>query len=59
MKKITFLFVAMMAMTFASCGNGTSKCDTPANDSVNVATVDSTVVVADSLVEAVDSVVAE
>ncbi len=60
MKKIAFLFVAMMAMTFASCGNGTSKCDTTANgtDSLAVAGADTTVVVADSLVEtAADTVV--
>ena len=59
MKKFAFLFVAIMAMTFASCGG--SKCDTPANEADSLAVAeDTTVVVADSLVEvAVDSVVAE
>lgn len=51
MKKIAFLFVAMMAMTFASC-NSASKGEATANgaDSLAVA-ADTTVVVADSLVE--------
>lgn len=56
MKKITFLFVAMMAMAFASCGG--SKCDTPANEADSLAVEDTTVVLVDSLVETVaDTVV--
>lgn len=57
MKKLVFLFMASVAMTFASCNCGTSKCETPANDSDSVAVVDSTVV--DSFVVEADSVVAE
>ena len=57
MKKLVFLFMASVAMTFASCNCGTSKCETLANDSDSVAVVDSTVV--DSLVVEADSVVAE
>lgn len=49
--------MASVAMTFASCNCGTSKCETLANDSDSVAVVDSTVV--DSLVVEADSVVAE
>ena len=61
-KLVVFLFMASVAMTFASCNCGTSKCETPANDSDSVAVVDSLVVdstVADSLVVEADSVVAE
>lgn len=56
-KLVVFLFMASVAMTFASCNCGTSKCETQANDSDSVAVVDSTVV--DSLVVEADSVVAE
>lgn len=53
MKKLAFLFVAVSAISFASCGNGT-KANEGANDSDSVA-VDT--VVADSVVA--DSVVAD
>lgn len=56
-KLVVFLFMSSVAMTFASCNCGTSKCETPANNSDSVAVVDSTVV--DSLVVEADSVVAE
>jgi hypothetical protein len=67
MKQLVFLFMASVAMTFVSCNCGTSKCETPANDSDSVAVVDSMVVdstvvdstVVDSLVVEADSVVAE
>ena len=58
MKKIAFLFMAMMTMTFASCNSKNGE--TPANgtDSLAGAGADTTVVVADSLVEtAADTVV--
>ena len=47
MKKIVFMFVAMVAMTFAACGNKTAKSistsdsDTTIVDSVDSATADS------------------
>ena len=52
MKKLVFMFVAMVAMTFAACGG-----QTPATASAN----DSDSVVVDSIVDslAVDSVVAD
>ena len=36
MKKFIFVFVAMMAISFAACGNGQTKGDTTANDSDSV-----------------------
>lgn len=54
MKKLAFLFVAVSAISFASCGNGT-KANETAVDSDSVA-VDTTVEVVDSV--AADSVVA-
>lgn len=54
MKKILFVIMASVAITFASCNGGTSKCDTLVNDSDSVA-VDTTIV--DSLVA--DSAVAK
>lgn len=63
MKKLAFLFVAVSAISFASCGNGTksnqgadSCCDSTCCDSVDTVTVDS--VTADSAVT-VDSVTAQ
>ena len=53
MKKLVFMFVAFVAMTFAACGGQTTS-TTSANDSDSVV-VDSLV---DSL-EVVDSVVAD
>ncbi|MCF0198805.1 MAG: hypothetical protein HUK02_05695 [Bacteroidaceae bacterium] len=51
MKKFAFLFVAISAISFASCGNGTQACtECSDSDTVAVDTVDTT---------AVDSVVAE
>lgn len=47
MKKTIFMFVAMIAMTFAACGNKTAKSastsdsDTTVVDSVDSATADS------------------
>lgn len=56
MKKLVFMFVAVAAISFASCGNKTAQAD--AVDSDSIAVVDSaeadTVVVADSA--ATDSV---
>lgn len=57
MKKILFVIMSCIAMTFAACGNGTTKCETPVNDSDSIAVVDTTVV--DSIVEVADTVVAE
>ena len=52
MKKLVFMFVAMVAMTFAACGGQTAG-TASANDSDSIAVVDSL----DSI--AVDSVVAD
>jgi hypothetical protein len=52
MKKLVFMFVAFVAMTFAACG-GQTPATTSANDSDSIAVVDSL----DSI--AVDSVVAD
>ena len=60
MKKLVFMFVAVAAISFASCGNKTNQA-APV-DSDTVATVDSAVVdstVADSTAAPVDSTVAE
>jgi len=67
-KLITFLFMATVAMTFASCGNGEGKASVSEADSLSTV-VDSVVVAADSLnaevveteavIETVDSVVSE
>ena len=54
MKKILFVFMASVAMTFAACGGQTAS-EKNANDSDSVAVVDSLAV--DSLVP--DSAVAE
>jgi len=54
MKKLVFMFAAVVAMSFASCGGNTEATETVA-DSDTVATVDT--VVADSVVA--DSVVAD
>ncbi len=59
MKKLVFMFVAFVAMTFAACG-GQTPATASANDSDSVAidsVVDSIEVVVDSVVA--DSVVAE
>lgn len=39
MKKLVLMFVAVAALTFASCGNG-SKTETPAQDSDSIAQTD-------------------
>lgn len=50
MKKLVFVFVAVMAMSFASCGNKAAQ-EAPAADSDSIAAVaDSDSVVADSAV---------
>lgn len=54
MKKLVFMFVAVAAISFASCGNKTAQAD--AVDSDSIAVVDSAE--ADSVV-AVDSVAAD
>ena len=56
MKKILFVFVAFVAMTFAACGGQTAPAITEA-DSAVVDSLDSIVSAADSIVA--DSVVAE
>lgn len=56
MKKLVFAFAAFVAMSFAACGGQTNSAKA-ANDSDTVAVVDSNIV--DSIVEAVDTVVAE
>lgn len=56
MKKLAFIFMAMVAMTFAACGgNGTST--DVANDSTAVDTVVADTILVDTV--AVDSVTAE
>ena len=52
MKKLAFLFVAVAAISFASCGNGTQATE-EVNDTVDTTVVDS----ADTV--AADSVVAD
>jgi hypothetical protein len=59
MKKILFVFIASVAMTFAACGGQTAS-EQNANDSDSIAVVDSLAgdsLVVDSLV--LDSAVAE
>ena len=61
MKKVAFMFVAAMALSFAACGGQTKaseECDSTACDSVVVEEVVDTVVV-DSVVAEVAEVVAE
>jgi hypothetical protein len=53
MKKLVFMFVAVAAISFASCGNKTAQAD--AVDSDSIAVVDTAEVV-DSAAAAVDSV---
>ena len=54
MKKLVFMFIASVAMTFAACGGQTASNQT-ATDSDSIAVVDSV----DSIEVVVDSVVAE
>ena len=58
MKKLVFVFMASVAMTFAACGGQTAS-EQNVNDSDSVAVVDSldSIEVADTIV--VDSIVAE
>lgn len=59
MKKLAFVFVAGLAMTFASCGNKTEQApatDSIAADTVAVETIDS---VATDSVAATDSAAAD
>ncbi len=59
MKKLAFVFVAGLAMTFASCGNKTEQApatDSIAADTVAVETIDS---VATDSVATTDSVAAD
>jgi len=56
MKKVAFMFVAAMALSFAACGGQTKasqECDSTACDTVVVEEV------VDSVVEVVDSAAAE
>ena len=57
MKKLVFMFVAVAAISFASCGNKTEQAAPVDSDTVAVDTVVADSVVADSA--ATDSVVAE
>lgn len=59
MKKLVFMFVAVAAISFASCGNKTAQAE--AVDSDSIAVVDSADVdtVAADTVAAADSTVAE
>ncbi len=64
MKKLVFMFVAVAAISFASCGNKTNQAAPVDSDSVatidSVDTVAADTVAADSAVEApADSAVAE
>ncbi len=63
MKKVAFMFVAAMALSFAACGGQTKaseECDSTACDSAVVEeVVDSAAAVVDSAAAVVDSVVAE
>ncbi|MBR5990134.1 hypothetical protein SAMN04487850_1975 [Prevotella aff. ruminicola Tc2-24] len=58
MKKLVFMFVAVAAISFASCGN---KAQAPVVDTDSIAEVDSIIdsTAVDSVVAAADSVVAE
>ncbi len=47
MKKLVFMFVAVAAISFASCGNKTAQAE--AVDSDSIATVDTVEAVADSV----------
>ena len=57
MKKLVLMFVAIAAISFASCGNA-AKTEAPV-DSLAADTADTTEVVADSAEAVADSVVAE
>jgi len=61
MKKLVLMFVAVAAISFASCGNQAQQAPTEAPvDSVPAETVDSTVAeIADSAAAEVDSAAAE
>jgi len=53
MKKLVFMFVTLVAMSFAACGNSTANGGANDSDSVAVDTLDTTVVdtvVADTIV---------
>lgn len=57
MKKLVFMFAAIVAVSFASCGN---KAEAPVEEAPVEEVADSIVeAAADSVVEAADSVVAE
>ena len=56
MKKLVFLFVTCVAMSFAACGNCTANGGSNDSDSVAVDSIDTVVV--DS-VDSVDSIVAD
>ena len=49
MKKFMFVFAAMIAMSFASCGNGTKAADAVDSTVVDSVEVVDSVLVADSL----------
>jgi len=57
MKKVAFMFVAVLAISFASCGGQTKACD----EACDSAACDSNAVVevVDSALEVVDSAAAE
>ncbi|MDR0186326.1 entericidin [Prevotella brunnea] len=63
MKKVILMFVAVAAISFASCGNNAkpaADADSLANDTVeNVDSMDSTTTQADSVATPADSTVAE
>jgi len=59
MKKLVLMFVAVAAISFASCGNQAQPAPAPVDEDTLEAVIDSDSIVAegDSIVEAVDSLV--
>lgn len=59
MKKLLFAFVALAAMSFASCGNAQKGAANDSDSIQNDTTADTTVVVEDTTATADSAVVAE
>lgn len=49
MKKLIFVFVALVAMSFVSCGNGAKSATAADSDSVAVDSIDTVAVDSDSI----------
>ena len=59
MKKLVFMFVAVAAISFASCGNKTNQAAPVDSDTVATVAIDTTVTDSAAAPAAVDSTVAE